>query len=83
MKFGAHAGLWMQRWTDPPSPIPSPLLVRAGISEAGFARVFGWVFTGWGLAGLVCLGVPVFCWMPAAVSNRFQRPALRSLLSAL
>ena len=53
MKFGAHAGLWMQRWTDPPARIPSPLLVGAGIPEAGFARVFGWVFTGWGLAGLV------------------------------
>jgi hypothetical protein len=30
-----------------------PLLVRAHVSDAAFACSFGWVFTGWGVAGLI------------------------------
>jgi len=29
-----------------------PLLVRAQVPQADFSRAFGWVFTGWGVAGL-------------------------------
>lgn len=31
----------------------TPLLVRAKVSQAAFSGSFGWVFTGWGFAGLL------------------------------
>lgn len=31
----------------------TPLLVRSQVSDAAFSGSFGWVFTGWGVAGLI------------------------------